>query len=65
LNLNNILFSLILFRPIENFHEIFGPSRIFHGCEVFICKAFKGAAVVAYCKPLITRQMGASHSPKG
>jgi hypothetical protein len=29
---------------------------------MFICKAFKGAAVVFYCKPLITQQMGISGS---
>jgi hypothetical protein len=27
--------------------------------------AFKGAAIVNYCKPLITQQMEASDSPEG
>jgi len=27
----------------------------FHVCKTFICKAFKGAAVIGYCKPLITQ----------
>ena len=34
-----------------------------HESEAFICKAFKGAAIVYYCKPLITPQMDASGSP--
>ena len=38
---------------------------IFNVCKAFICEAFKGTAVVDYCKPLITMQMGASHSPEG
>jgi hypothetical protein len=33
--------------------------------EAFICKAFKGAAIVCYCKPLITQQMEASGLPAG
>jgi hypothetical protein len=40
-------------------------DRIFHVCEAFICKAFKGAAVVGYCKPLIAAQMDASDTPAG
>ncbi len=40
-------------------------TQIFHEFEVFICKAYKGTAVVDYCKPLITPQMGASDSPIG
>ena len=28
--------------------------------DAFICKALRGAAVVFYCKSLITQQMGAS-----
>ena len=28
--------------------------------EVFICKAFKGTAIVVYCKPLLTPQMETS-----
>ncbi len=37
-------------------------TLIFHAPEVFICKAFKDAAVVFYCKSLITQQMGTSGS---
>jgi hypothetical protein len=33
--------------------------------EAFICKAFKGEAIVNYASALITQQMGASGSPKG
>jgi len=40
-------------------------TRMFHESEEFICKAFKDVAVVDYCKPLITQQMGASNSPEG
>jgi hypothetical protein len=36
-----------------------------HESEAFICKAWKGAAIVDYCKPLLTRQMEASDSPEG
>jgi len=36
-----------------------------HGPEAFICKALKGAAIVNYCKPLITQQMEASGPPEG
>ena len=49
----------------EVFKNLLRLTRIFHVCEAFICKAFKGAAVVDYCKPLITKQMGASNSPTG
>ena len=38
---------------------------IMHESEASICKAFKGAAIVDYCKPLITPQMEASDSPNG
>ena len=31
---------------MKRFHEIFGSARTFHAPEVFICKAFKAAAVV-------------------
>ena len=34
-----------------------------HVYEEFICEAFKGAAVVGYCKPMITMQMDASDLP--
>ena len=37
-------------------------ARIFHASDALICKAFRGEAVVFYCKPLITQQMGASGS---
>jgi len=40
-----------------------GITRILHESEAFICKAFKGAAIVRYCKPLITQQMEAPGSP--
>ena len=30
------------------------------GAESFICKAFKGTAIVLYCKYLITQQMEVS-----
>jgi hypothetical protein len=36
-----------------------------HESEAFICKAAKGDAIVGYCKPFLTRQMGASGSPEG
>ena len=36
-----------------------------HESEASICKAFKGAAIVCYCKPLITRQMEAPGLPYG
>jgi len=36
-----------------------------HKSEAFICKAFKGEAIVDYCKPLITQQMKASDLPFG
>jgi len=38
---------------------------ILHESEAFICKAFKGKAIVAYADPLITQQMEASGSPAG
>ena len=38
-------------------------SRILHEFEAFICKAFKGTAVLMYRTPLITQQMDASGSP--
>jgi hypothetical protein len=37
-------------------------TRIFHAPDALICKAFMGAAVVFYCKPLITQQMSESGS---
>jgi hypothetical protein len=37
----------------------------FHEREVFIGKAFKGAAVPGYRKALITRPMGAYAAPAG
>jgi hypothetical protein len=43
-------------------HKISVLTRIFHAADAFICKAFKGAAVVFYCKPLITQQRNASAS---
>jgi hypothetical protein len=36
-----------------------------HESEAFICKAFKGAAIVVYAASLITQQMEASGSPNG
>jgi len=33
--------------------------------EAFICKTFKGAAIINYCKPLITQQMEVSGPPAG
>jgi hypothetical protein len=33
--------------------------------EAFICKAFKGAAKVNYCKPLLTPQMDGYDAPEG
>jgi len=42
-----------------------GLTRIFHKSEAFICKAFRGAAVVCYRKSLITQQMKASDLPEG
>ena len=38
-------------------------TRILRGLEAFICKAFKGEAIVIYASPLITQQMEASSSP--
>jgi hypothetical protein len=40
-------------------------ARILHESHSFICKAFRGAAVLGYGKPLITRQMSECGSPKG
>ncbi|MGD8612785.1 MAG: hypothetical protein PVJ44_06765 [Desulfobacterales bacterium] len=40
-------------------------ARLFHELEDFICKAFKGEAIVNYCSPLITQQMTASALPVG
>jgi hypothetical protein len=40
-------------------------ARIFHESEAFIGKAFKGAAVLRYRKPLITPRVEASGSPDG
>jgi hypothetical protein len=40
-------------------------TRILHELEVFICKAFKGEAIVCYCEPLITKQMEASSLSAG
>jgi hypothetical protein len=42
-----------------------GISLKFHVLEVFIDKAFKGCAVLGYCKALITRYMQASRAPAG
>ena len=57
---------------IRRYHSL---TRIFHVCEAFICpdsgisaslqQGIKGAAVVDYCNPLITRQMGVSGTPVG
>jgi hypothetical protein len=38
---------------------------ILHESEAFICKAWKGAAIVDYCKSLLTQLMEASDSPEG
>ena len=38
---------------------------ILHAPEAFICKAFKGEAIVNYGSALITQQMEASGSPAG
>ena len=40
-------------------------SWILNESEDFICKAFKGEAIVHYAEPLITPQMKASGSPAG
>jgi hypothetical protein len=40
-------------------------ARLFHELEAFICKAFKGEAIVNYCSPLITQQMEAFGLPEG
>jgi hypothetical protein len=40
-------------------------NLILHESEASIGKALKGAAIVSYCKPLITQHMGASGSPAG
>ncbi len=42
-----------------------GCAWTLHGSEAFICKAFKGEAIVHYASALITQQMEASGSPKG
>jgi hypothetical protein len=39
--------------------------RKFYALEAFPGKAFKGFAVLGYCKPLITRYMEASGVPAG
>ena len=39
-------------------------SRICHAPDALICKALRGAAVVFYCKPMITQQMGSSSSAR-
>jgi hypothetical protein len=49
----------------DKFFINMGLTRIFHVFEVYICKAFKGAAVVDYCKALITKQMGVADTPIG
>jgi hypothetical protein len=49
----------------KRIHEISGLARLFHELEAFIGKAFKGAAVLRYRKPLITPHMEASGSPDG
>lgn len=54
---------LIKIHTIQSCHQAI--ARKFHVYEAFICKAFKGTAVVDYCKPLITQQMSASNSPAG
>ena len=40
-----------------------GISCVLHELEAFICKAFKGEAIVNYASSLITQQMEASGSP--
>jgi hypothetical protein len=44
------------------FSRLTNLTRIFHVSDAFICKTLRGATVVSYCKPLITRQMGVSDS---
>ena len=41
----------------------YGGALILNELEVFICKAFKGEAIVNYASALITQQMEASSSP--
>jgi hypothetical protein len=38
---------------------------ILHVSEAFICKAWKGAAIVNHCKPLLTPQMKVCDTPEG
>jgi hypothetical protein len=40
-------------------------NLILHESEAFICKAFKGEAIVYYASFLITQQMEASGLPEG
>jgi len=54
-------FVFILDLPF--FQEFY--TRILHELEAFICKAFKGEAIVNYCDSLITQQVKASGSPFG
>ena len=42
---------------------LFYFNHIFQALEVFISKAFKDAAVVFYCKFLITQKMNTSGAP--
>jgi len=61
-----ILFFYFKYNPFPEFAEKYPVDTwILHESEAFICKAFKGAAIVHYCKPLITQQMEDSGSPEG
>jgi hypothetical protein len=48
--------------PYPNMWDVL--SRMLHEFEMIICKALKDAAVVIYCKSLITKQMIISGSPE-
>jgi len=47
------------------FQAKYYPIQVLHELEAFICKAFKGEAIVCYCESLITQQIKASGSPFG
>jgi len=50
---------------LQSHQEKEAVTRLFHESEAFIGKAFKGAAVLRYCKPLITQHMEVSGAPDG
>ncbi len=63
--LNNDLDEALALYERERVRLVERLTRIFHELEGFIGKAFKGAAVLRYRKPLITQHMEASGSPEG